>query len=32
MEIDDSFLDEQELTASLDLVPCYTDFANYLVK
>lgn len=30
-EIDDIFLDEQILTASLDLIPWFAYFVNYLV-
>lgn len=32
LEIDDSFPDEQVLVATLDLVPWYADFDNYLVS
>ena len=31
-EIDDAFPDEQVLAATLDLIPWFADFANFLVR
>ena len=31
-KIDDAFLDEQVLAATLDLIPWFADFANFLVR
>ena len=31
-DIDDTFPDEHVLAASLDLIPWFTDFANYLAR
>lgn len=32
LEFDDMFLVEQVLATSQDLIPCFEDFANYLVS